>query len=51
MELMIALALFIGMIVSWLMLPGSTTTSHAVVQTAPSAEISEERRSTVGQPA
>ena len=29
MELIIALALFIGLIVTWLMLPGSTSTSTA----------------------
>jgi hypothetical protein len=46
MELLLALILFIGMIVSWLMLPGSTTTKVAA-----EPETGERSASTVGQPA
>jgi hypothetical protein len=46
MELALALILFLGMIVSWFMLPGSTTTD-AVVQ----PETSERGTPTITQPA
>ncbi len=46
MELLLALILFIGMIVSWLMLPGTTTT-HA----ASAPDSAEHSASAVGQPA
>lgn len=50
MELILALALFIGMIGSWLILPGSTTTTREVTPTA-QPEVSGESRATAGQPA
>lgn len=46
MELVLALILFIGIVVSWLMLPGSTTT-HTVAAT----ETSDRSTSTISQPA
>jgi len=45
MELMLALLLFAGMIVSWLMMPGSTT------QIAAQPEAPERATSTMSQPA
>jgi hypothetical protein len=50
MELILALALFIGMIVCWLMLPGSTTSTSVATPIA-QPEVSGESRSTAGQPA
>lgn len=46
MELVLALILFIGMIVSWLMLPGSTTSEPVVT-----AETTERSTTTISQPA
>jgi hypothetical protein len=46
MELVLALIIFIGMITSWLMLPGSTTNT---VATTP--EVSERSGSALSQPA
>lgn len=46
MEIVLALLLFIGLIVSWLMLPGSTTSETVVT-----AETTERSPSTVSQPA
>jgi hypothetical protein len=46
MELVLALILFIGLIVSWLMLPGSTTSEPMVT-----AETSERSPATISQPA
>ncbi len=46
MELLLALILFIGMIVSWVMLPGTTTT-----QIATQAETGERSTPTISQPA
>lgn len=46
MELVLALILFIGLIVSWLMLPGSTTS-----QPVATAETTDRSPSTISQPA
>lgn len=46
MELVLALIVFIGIIVSWLMLPGSTTS-----QPVAPAETTDRSVSTVSQPA
>ncbi|HEY0602541.1 MAG TPA: hypothetical protein VGD58_06505 [Herpetosiphonaceae bacterium] len=46
MELVLALVLFIGLIVSWLMLPGSTTNQPVVA-----AETTDRSPATVSQPA